>query len=418
MFEIDPEKVRVPEQSFDYGPRMLNRKFKIGISAIHRDEQTGKLVPDNCVEALTNDLAIVPVVQNDNVSQFQIYIGGSQGERNSHPTFSTLAQPFCLVSKDQLLPIMDAIVQVHKEWGDRENRYWARLKYVLKVKGIDWYRDQVSARLGFPLEKPNPHLDYGRRHLHFGWHKQPSNGLWAYGAFLENGRITDHSPNGKLKSMMRELMNKYPIELMITPNQDALLTNIPEEAKEDVEADLKKFGHGLRHGKPFSQLRLHSGACVGLNTCRLSYTDSERFEPELLDQLEEMGWAEMKESIGITGCERQCFRPATKSIGLVGTGLNRYGFKLFGDEDGSHQGRYLISEDREKLYLRMVPRDKCAPLISEIFKNYRDNAQEGESLGAFHRRLGDKALIQFFSKNPVSADLCKKPFPADCLIDD
>jgi len=39
--------------------------------------------------------------------------------------------------------------------------------------------------------------------------------------------------------------------------------------------------------------------CVGRNTCRLTYTDSEKFEPELMDQLEAMGWGDLKESIAI-----------------------------------------------------------------------------------------------------------------------
>jgi len=45
-------------------------------------------------------------------------------------------------------------------------------------------------------------------------------------------------------------------------------------------------------------LRKLSGACVAVNTCRLTYTDSEKFEPELLDQLEAMGWGDVNESIG------------------------------------------------------------------------------------------------------------------------
>ena len=146
--------------------------------------------------------------------------------------------------------------------------------------------------------------------MHFGWHKQPSNELWAYGAYIENGRLIDNSPNGKLKSMVRGVMDKYDIEMMITPNQDILFMNIPEELKEKFENDLKNYGYGLRNGKPYSKLRTLSGACVGRDTCRLTMTDSEKFEPELLDQLEKMGWSDMAESIGITGCERQCFRPA------------------------------------------------------------------------------------------------------------
>ena len=416
IFALDPKYIRKPGESFQYGKNLLNRKFKIAFATVHRDPSSGKLVADNCTEIRTHDMAVAPVVENNKVVAFQIYIGGGQGERNGKPTLATLGQPFAIVNEDQLLKVLDAIVRVHKEWGDRQNRFWARLKYVVKSKGIEWYRDQVSARVGFPLGRPNPDLDYGARHLHFGWMRQPSNGLWVFGAYIENGRLSDDSLNGKLKTMVRELTRKYPVELMVTPNQDILFTNLPEAVKDEFENDLKSYGYGERNGQAYSKLRMLSGACVGRDTCRLTYTDSEKFEPELLDELEKMGWGEMPESIGITGCERQCFRPATKTIGLIGTGFDRYQFKLGGDESGRFQGKPLISSIDEKIYLRSVPRDKVALVIDALFKFYRQNRQSHEGLGAYHRRIGADAIITCLKENPMTAALMEKPFPADCVM--
>jgi sulfite reductase (NADPH) hemoprotein beta-component len=417
VFSIDPKFIRKPDESFDYGKNLLNRKFKISFSTVHKDLQTGKLVADNCVELLTHDMSVAPVIENNKIARFQIYVGGGQGERNGKPSLATLGQALGQVSEDKLLKAMDAVVRVHKEYGDRENRWFARLKFVIKKKGVAWYRQEVESLLGFKLDDPNPQLDYGDRQLHHGWTQQPSNGLWSYGAFIENGRLSDHGPNGKLKSMVRDIMNKYPTEFMITPNQDALFTNLPESAKKDFESDLAKYGFGKRNGKTYSSLRLHSGACVGRDTCRLTYTDSEKFEPELIDELETMGWGDMKESIGITGCERQCFRPATKTIGLVGSGLNRYQFKLMGDESGRFQGKPLISTTEEKMYLRSVPREKVAIVIDALFKNYKKNALNDEGLGAFHRRVGPDALIAHLQNNPDTKDLMEKPADTAYVIE-
>jgi sulfite reductase (NADPH) hemoprotein beta-component len=200
-------------------------------------------------------------------------------------------------------------------------------------------------------------------------------------------------------------MLRYPTRLLITPNQDLLFTDIPDECKNDFESDLKSYGYGLRNNKPISKLRMYSGACVGRDTCRLTYTDSEKFEPELLDSLEELGWGELSESIGITGCERQCFRPSTKSIGLVGTGLDRYQLRLFGSEDGRNQGRALVNSDRTETYLRSIPRQEVANVIDSIFKHFQENRRPGESLGYFHRRIGEDGMIEFFRQCPVTAGL-------------
>ncbi len=416
VWEIDPKYIRKPEESFAYGKNLLNRKFKIAFSGVLEDEN-GKLSVDNCVEALTNDASVVPVIKDNKIVKFQIYVGGGQGERNGKPSMATLGKALGQVDKDDVLKALDAVVKVHQEWGDRQNRVWARVKFVVRKMGIAWYREQVEKVLGKKIGDPDPNLDVGARHMHHGWIKQATNGLWAYGAFIENGRLNDISPNGKLKSMCRHLMNKYPIEFIITPNQDALFTNIPESSKAEFEADMASFGFGKRNGKAYSKLRLLSGACVGRDTCRLTYTDSEKFEPFLVDELEAMGWGDIEESIGITGCERQCFRPATKTIGLVGAGMNRYQLKLMGTEDGRHQGLPLMLPDGDHIFLKSIPRERVSKVIDVLLKHWKANAKPGEGLGYFNNRIGMPAIIELFKNDPTTADLMAKPLPADCVVD-
>ncbi|MCH7505572.1 hypothetical protein IID04_08085 [PVC group bacterium] len=152
---------------------------------------------------------------------------------------------------------------------------------------------------------------------------------------------------------------------------------------------------------------MRSGACVGRDTCRLTYTDSEKFEPGLIDQLEQMGWGDLKEAIGIVGCERQCFRPSTKTIGIVGTGLNRYQFRLMGTEDAKHQGGPIIDSDG-KMYLRSVPREKVAVVLDVLFRFFRENKKGDEDLGYFHRRVGLSAIIKHLQNQNSLSDLMTK----------
>ncbi len=405
IFAVDPEAVRDDSKTFKYGKQLLNRKFKIGISSYIRDKATGLLIPDNCVELLTHDMGIAPVVHGEKLQGFQIYIGGGQGEKNGKPTMAAFAQPFARASETDLLPILDAIVRVHQTWGDRQNRHWARLKYVVKAQGIDWYRSQVEDIVGYPLEAPDLQHDIGKRHLHHGWLDHSDNNKVNYGLFIENGRLTDESPNGRLKTLVRFIMDKYPVELRFTPNQDLIFTGLQLEAKESFSADLREHGYGSRKGSDYSALRLRSGACVGLDTCRLAYTESEKIEPLLIDQLEKLGWGGMTESIGVTGCERQCFRPATKTIGLIGSGRGRYQFKLLGSEDGRFQGVPVLSTDGSQIYLRKVPLTQIPGVIDALFRFYLENRLEAEDLGAFLRRTGMPGIIRHLQETPATADL-------------
>ena len=406
IFGINPNHERTPDEHFKYGPNLLNRKFKIGFSAIQLDEATGRFVPDNCVELRTDDLGIAPILDGNKVERFQVYIGGGQGERNGKPSFCALAKPLGIFHEKHLLAGLDAIVKVHQEWGDRQNRHWARLKYVVQAKGVDWYRDRVRELIGNVFDMPDENFDAGPRHLHHGWIRQPSNGLWAYGAFIENGRLID-GPEGELKKMVRHLMENYRVNLMVTPNQDLLFTDISEDAKLRFEADMQRFGYGKRKGNDYSTLRKASVACVGLPTCRLSYTDSEKFLPELVDELDQRGWGSMTESIGISGCERQCSRPATKTIGWVGSGKDRYQLKLMGTEDARHQGDAVVDAEG-KMFLRSVPREETANVIEALFENYKANRRDGESMGCFHQRIGQQALIDFLKRHPKTAALMIK----------
>ncbi|MCC6579634.1 MAG: nitrite/sulfite reductase [Phycisphaeraceae bacterium] len=406
VFEIDTSFIQTPDQHYAYADKLLNRKFKFAFSAVHPDEQTGRWRHDNCVELRTNEVGVAPILEHDQVAAYQVYLGGGQGEKFNKPTFAALGMPFGVFTPEQLMPGLDAIVKVHEEYGDRKNRHWARLKYVVHAKGVQWYRDQVRAR-GAEFALPVPGFDPGPRMLHHGWTKQPSNGLWARGVFIENGRLID-SDNGRLKAMSQHLLDAFPgVELMTTPNQDLLYVNIPEAAKRDFDAAMTPFGYGTRRGKAYSTLRVLSGACVGLPTCRLATADSEQFEPTLIDQLEDLGYGDVKESIGITGCERQCFRPATKSIAWIGQGPQRYALKLGGSEDARWQGQWL--SDGEHWYLPQVPRDEVAAVTAVLLEYHRQHRlSEAEDFGACFRRTGVTQLLDHLKQHPTTSPMMEK----------
>ncbi|MEM7577582.1 MAG: nitrite/sulfite reductase [Planctomycetota bacterium] len=442
VFGVDPQFINDPEQLYDYGPQLLNRKFKIAFSAAHRDLDTGAIAYDNCTEIRTNEIGIAPIVEgagsDAKVAAYQVYIGGGQGEKKGKPTFAAFGKPFGTFTPDQLMPGLKAIVDVHKHWGDRKNRVWARMKYVVWKQGIEWYRDEVR-NLGAEFGENDPRCEVpgaagipGQRDLHHGWTQQESNGKWAYGAYVECGRLVDETyidpaklerggegktkdaDHPRLRAMVKEILDRFPgTEVMVTPNQDLLFTNIDEAAKSDFTDFLASFSHGTRNGKTYSPLRVLSGACVGLPTCRLSYTDSEQFEPELIDQLEARGYGDMAESIGITGCERQCFRPATKTFGWVGSGGDNYALKLGGSEDGSTQGHYLT--DGENQYLSMVPRDRVADVCAVLFDWYNaDKAGTNgstERMGPFIHRHGFAKTIEVLGADDRTADLLEKRNP-------
>ena len=170
-YEIfDKERETENYKGFQYSEFGLPRKFKIGVGGYYIDENTYEEVRCNCGDILTNDLAVAPIIQNKKVSGYQVYIGGSLGQKNGKVTFPALAGAFgVFFSEEELMKGLDAIVRVYQQIGDRKNRHWARLKNILIIKGLErsshtlesallnedifndirdlgiqWYREQVS----------------------------------------------------------------------------------------------------------------------------------------------------------------------------------------------------------------------------------------------------------------------------------
>lgn len=231
VFEIALTEDNPIRDRFDYPENLLPRKFKIGIAGVIRGED-GKYYADDCINVRTNDIGVVPLVsENGGVEKFQIYVGGSMGENNSYPTFSALALPIGTVSEGELIKTLDAIVRIQAEWGDRKDRHWARLKYLLYFQGIKWLREKVREYSGVELGPVKPVRLV--KDLHLGWKKL--RGKWFLGVFVENGRLID-GRNCRLKSMIRFISDNFDnVKLFTTANQHIIVGEIEEGQKEEIE---------------------------------------------------------------------------------------------------------------------------------------------------------------------------------------
>src|SRR5581483_11661209 len=151
--------------------------------------------------------------------------------------------------EDQAIPVLEAASAVYRDYGDRTNRRHARLKYVMEERGVEWFRDELAARLGAPLAPPAEVQRY-EVHDHLGWHRQ-ADGRWLVGIWIENGRIKDAA-----KQVLRAIVE-----------------------------------HGLLAGdKPLSALRRYAMACPAMPTCGLAVAEAERYLPDLIGELERRGY--------------------------------------------------------------------------------------------------------------------------------
>src|SRR5690606_8022888 len=103
---------------------------------------------------------------------------------------------------EQTVDVVTAVVKVQRDFGNREDRKQARLKYLIHRWGLEKFKAQVEEYYGGPLPAPEPDDVHGFND-HMGWDEQ-GDGRWFYGLNVENGRILDDDRQ-QMKTAFREI---------------------------------------------------------------------------------------------------------------------------------------------------------------------------------------------------------------------
>jgi sulfite reductase (ferredoxin) len=351
-----------------YRDTYLPRKFKIAVAA----------AGDNSVDIYTNDLGIVPVLSEvDVLVGYDLYVGGGLGATHrKKETYPALARELGFCEPADVLPFVRAIVEVQRDYGDRSNRRHARLKYTIADKGLPWFRSEVERYAGKVLApfRPLPAWEY-RDYL--GWHEQGDGRLFL-GLNVENGRVKDDAEM-QLKSALRDIVGVFDLDLVLTPQQNALIVDVPRDARPRIDAILAE--RGVRPIETISLIERHAMACPALPTCGLALAESERTLPALVDRLErrllELGLANEPISLRMTGCPNGCARPYMSEIGLVGVSADRYNLHLGGTTESVRLNR---------VYREMVPGADILPTLDPLLVAFSRERLHGESFGDFCER--------------------------------
>ena len=365
-----------------YGPRYLPRKFKMGIA----------LPEDNCIDIYTQDLGYLAVVRDGEIIGYNVLVGGGMGTTPAlKKTYPALAKRMAFCTPDQAIEVAEAVIKVQRDYGNREDRKVARMKYLVDQWGIEKFRRAVEEYFGQPLKDCTAD-DVTGVDDHMGWQEQ-GDGKWSYGLNIENGRLYDNDQI-QLKAMMREICTTFGTELRMTGYQSIIFTDIEEADKDKLIEIIKK--HGAPTTEETSTVRRWSMACVALPTCGLAITESERRLPGLIDDLEQplakLGLEKERFTIRMTGCPNGCARPYNADIALVGKAKDKYTLFL----GGGWLGNRLAY-----IYKDLVPSDQVVNEIVAVASAYKANRQEGESLGDFCDRIGKDDLLTLAESSAV-----------------
>lgn len=374
---LDEEKIVDSEEEVEpiYGKTYLPRKFKTVVA----------VPPSNDVDIFAHCLGFMAIIEKDKIIGYNVTVGGGMGmTHGKEDTFPRLADVMAFCSPEQAVDVAEKVVTVQRDYGERSNRQRARLKYTIEDRGIDWFRGEVEKRLGYALEDPKPY-EFTTSGDRYGW-VEGIDGNYHYTLFVQNGRVTD-AGSVRMKTGLREIAKIHDGDFRLTANQNLIIGCVRPENRDEIGELLEKYG--IENERARTGLRRGSMACVALPTCGLALSESERYLPDLVTDLEQVveanGLRDEEIIIRMTGCPNGCARPYLGEIGLVGRAPGIYNLYL---------GAGFYGQRLNKLYRKDVPEKDIVKLLTPIIEDYARNRNDGEHFGDFTIRAGHIAATE------------------------
>jgi sulfite reductase (ferredoxin) len=367
---LDGDRVEEgPEVEPIYGKVYLPRKFKTGLG----------LTADNCVDIYAHDLGFLALVERGQITGYNVLIGGGMGMTHGNAaTFPFIGKEICWIEPTAVVQTAEAAVKLFRDHGNRADRKRARIKYVVHDWGVEKFRDVFATYQGRPIILPKP-AEITGVDLHLGWHPQ-GDGKYYLGVSVENGRVKDEDGT-RLRTALRTIVERFRPGVRTTPQQDVLLCDLDLANRPEIDRILAD--HRVLPAERISLTQQHSMACPAIPTCGLAISEAERTLPGLVDQIEgiltDLGLADERIGIRMTGCPNGCVRPYQSDIGIVGRSGEKYTVFVGGS---------VLSTRLNFVLKDLVPKGEIAPLLGGLLRQFRDERRGGEGFGDYCQRLG------------------------------
>jgi sulfite reductase beta subunit-like hemoprotein len=380
----------------------LPRKFKIAFSGCEND--------GDCAVAGIHDVGLIAQVRGENGTArrgFKVLVGGGLG---SLPTEAAVLSEF--VPEEELLPTIEAVLRVFTETGNRKNKFKARLKFVLRDKGIEELRRLVfekrevsqapaerfvvptpiqpalvtiaSIPLSISLNEPKDDPEYDR------WAEtnltpQRQAGYGAIWIKLSAGTVYSN----QLRNLA-ELLEKNELKgVRLAVNQNLVIPWVPFDRVRAIYDELRKLDLAAPGARTISD----ATGCPGATTCNLGITRSLTLAEVLSHELAGETDPEIQKiRIKISGCPNSCGHHHIADIGFYGNARKigeqqapYYQLLLGGkvDASGVRFGRQVLP----------VPAKPIPAIIRELLAFYKYDRQPAESFSQWVARTPDDDII-------------------------
>ncbi|MGO9012916.1 MAG: nitrite/sulfite reductase [Bryobacteraceae bacterium] len=391
----------------------LPRKFKIAF-----DGCAGR----DCIAGAINDIGLRAVIR-DGRRGFRMLVAGGLGPL---PTEAQLLDEF--VPEERLLNRCEAVIRVFNRYGNRNNKNKARLKFVLRERGIEWLREQVEKEYQLILSdggivwpemvpegfggyqsRPQPLgqgalLPLAGRHQtgdadYDAWRatnvaEQKQAGYAAVTVRVEQGNL--HAAH--LRGLARISAAAGDGTLRVSIEQNLLLPFVPLARLPEVHRALTVIGLAAARARYIDDVV----TCPGAYSCNLALTKSMNLGAALAEALRRYDDPQVRGlSVKVSGCPNSCGQHWVADFGFFGNArkidgreIPYYQMLLGGgyDEDGVMRFGLAV----QSIPARLVP-----AAVLRVLDHFQANRIEGETFRQYvlrHKIEAFRELTRDFAK--------------------
>ena len=384
----------------------LPRKFKIAVCGSEEDRAAVRF-HDIGLNLKKNDAGEIG---------FEVLVGGGLGRT---PVIGSVVRDF-LPEKD-ILTYLEAILRVYNLNGNRDNKYKARIKILVRTMGVENFTEKVEeewAHLkGSELTLIDEEIDRAKSFFtkptydaldpleldtilatqrsdnpdFANWLSRnvlehQVNGYAAVTLTLKAAGIPPGDITAEQLDAVAELADKYSFgEARATHEQNLVLADVRKDQLYELWQTLSELGIA----SPVTGLLTDMICCPGGDFCSLANAKSIPVAEEILRKYDDLDYLyDLGElDLNISGCMNACGHHHIGAIGILG--VDKKGEEFYQVQLGGKQGNQATLG---KVLGPSFSRDKVTDVIQTLLNTYLAKREEGEIFVDTYDRIGHEAF--------------------------
>ena len=386
----------------------LPRKFKIAVCGSGEDRAA----------FLLHDIGLQLVVNDQGETGFQVYVGGGLGRT---PVIASLIREF--LPKEHLLTYLDAILRVYNRYGNRDNKYKARIKILVRAWTPEVFAQRVESEWahlkdgpatlnGSEIERVKGFFtlpDYRSidqtsvdsqvaalaadnrafsRWLDRNVRAQKQPGYASVSLSLKPAGVAPGDVTDQQLEIIADLADRFSFgEIRSTHNQNVVLADVAKDELFELWQLAKAAGLATPNIGTINDMICCPGGdyCSLANAKSIPVAEAIQRKFDDLDYVYDLGNLELN----ISGCMNACGHHHIGHIGILGVdkkGEEWYQIQLGGSANKDAALGKVLGPS--------LSRDAVTDSIEKLLDVYVENRLEGEAFLGTYQRIGIEKFKQ------------------------